>query len=174
MPGVAQRAHQPSRQGADVGAPVPADLGLVAHAAERHAHELASGGAGDRLADRGLAGARRADQREDRPGLRVGLDTAVLAQLAHRQVLGDAVLDVLQDPRGRRRAPRAPPPDPGAPQSACSTAINGAAGRHHWFGWSCAANPTPKWMPFSATPTSGSPKWSPCERFSWAEAWPKT
>ena len=75
---------------------MPADLRLVAHAAKRHAHELASGGAGDRLADRGLAGARGPDQREDRPGLGVGLDAAILAQLAHGQVLGDAVLDVLE------------------------------------------------------------------------------
>ena len=36
-------------QRADVGAPVAADLGLVAHAAERQAHELASGGPGDAL-----------------------------------------------------------------------------------------------------------------------------
>ena len=33
---------------------------------------------------------------EDRARLRVGLDVAVLAQLAHGEVLGDAVLDVLQ------------------------------------------------------------------------------
>ena len=38
----------------------------------------------------------RPDQREDRARLGVGLDAAVLAQLAHGQVLGDAVLDVLQ------------------------------------------------------------------------------
>jgi hypothetical protein len=75
---------------------VPADLGLVAHAAERHAHELASCGTRDRLADRGLAGAGRADQGEDRARLGVGLDASVLAQLAHGQVLGDTVLDVLE------------------------------------------------------------------------------
>jgi hypothetical protein len=75
---------------------VPADLGLVAHAAQRHAHELATERPCDRLADRGLAGAGRPDQRQDRARLRVGLDAAVLAQLAHGQVLGDAVLDVLQ------------------------------------------------------------------------------
>ena len=75
---------------------MPADLGLVAHAAERHAHELAAGGTRDRLADRGLAGARGADQGQYGPGLGVGLDAAILAQLAHREVLGDAVLDVLQ------------------------------------------------------------------------------
>ena len=37
-----------------------------------------------------------ADQGQDRAGLGVGLDAAVGAQLAHRQVLGHAVLDVLQ------------------------------------------------------------------------------
>ena len=73
-----------------------ADLGLVAHAAQRHAHELAAGGAGDRLADRGLAGAGRPDQGEDRAGALVLLDAAVLPQLAHGQVLGDPVLDVLE------------------------------------------------------------------------------
>ena len=40
-PGVAQRADEPAGQRADVRAPVAADLGLVADAAERHAHELA-------------------------------------------------------------------------------------------------------------------------------------
>ena len=94
--GVAQRPDQAAGERSDVGAPVPADLRLVAHAAERHAHELASGGAGDRLADRGLAGAWRSDQGEDGPGLGVGLYPSVGAQLAHGQVLGDAVLDVLQ------------------------------------------------------------------------------
>ena len=34
---------------------MPADLRLVAHAAERHAHELAARGIGDRHAERGLA-----------------------------------------------------------------------------------------------------------------------
>ena len=94
--GVPESPDQASGQRADVGAPVPADLGLIAHAAERHAHELAPGGAGDRLADRGLAGSRRADQRQDGPRLGVGLDATVCAQLAHGQVLGDAVLDVLE------------------------------------------------------------------------------
>ncbi len=96
VPGVAQSSHEPSRQCSDVGASVPADLGLVAHPAERHAHELTTGSTSYRLADRGLAGAWGADQREDRPGLRVGLDAAVLAQLAHSQVLGDAVLHIFE------------------------------------------------------------------------------
>ena len=95
-PGVAQRAHEAARQRADVGAAVAADLGLVADAAERHAHELAAHGAGDRLADRGLAGAGRADQRQDRAGALVGLDAALLAQLRDGEVLDDAVLDVVE------------------------------------------------------------------------------
>ena len=45
-PGVAQGADEPARQRADVGAAVAADLGLVADAAERHAHELAPGARG--------------------------------------------------------------------------------------------------------------------------------
>ncbi len=66
-----------------------ADLGLVAHAAERDADELAPHGARDRAAERGLAGARRADEAQDR-ALRVVL------QLAHREELEDAVLDLLE------------------------------------------------------------------------------
>ena len=53
-------------QRADVGAPVAADLGLVADAAERDADELAPERARDRLAERGLADAGRADEAEDR------------------------------------------------------------------------------------------------------------
>ncbi len=66
-----------------------ADLGLVAHAAERHAHELAAGGARDRLAERGLADARRADEAEDRP-------LQLADQALHRQVLEDALLHLLE------------------------------------------------------------------------------
>ena len=55
--------------GADVGAAVAADLGLVAHAAEGDADELAAEGAGDRLAERRLADAGRADEGEDGAGL---------------------------------------------------------------------------------------------------------
>ena len=73
--GVAQGADDPSRQGADVGAAVAADLGLVVEAAEGDADELAPEGAGDRLADRGLAGAGRPDQGQDRAvGAAVVLD----------------------------------------------------------------------------------------------------
>jgi hypothetical protein len=74
---------------ADVGAAVAADLGLVAHAAQRHAHELAAGGAGHALAQRGLAHARRAHQAQDG---RLDLVDALL----HREVFEDAVLDLVQ------------------------------------------------------------------------------
>ena len=94
--GVAKRPHQAARQSPDVGTPVTADLSLVTDAAQRHADELTACGARDRFADRGLARARRSDQREDRTGAWVGFDTAILAQLAHRQILGHTVLDVLE------------------------------------------------------------------------------
>ena len=122
VPGVAQGADQPARQRADVGAPVAADLGLVAHAAERHADELATRGARDRLADRRLARAGRADQREDRAGALVLLDAALLAQLADGDVLDDPVLDVLEARRGRRRAPHARGRGRAARRTSCPTA----------------------------------------------------
>jgi hypothetical protein len=95
-PGVAQCTHEPARQCADIGAAVAADLGFVAHTAERHAHELAIERAGDRLADRRLAGPWRPDQRQDRAGALVLGNAAFLPQLAHRQVLDDPLLDVVE------------------------------------------------------------------------------
>ena len=65
--GLLQRLHDAAGNRADVGAAVAADLGLVAHAAERDAHELAVHRARDRLAERRLADAGRADEAEDRP-----------------------------------------------------------------------------------------------------------
>src|SRR4029079_12436709 len=93
---VAQREERWARRGADVRAPVAADLGLVAHAAERHADELAVERAGDRLADRRLAGAGRADQGEDRAGPLVLLDAALLAQLPDGEILDDALLHIVE------------------------------------------------------------------------------
>ena len=74
---------------ADVGAAMAADLRLVAHAAEGEADELAAGGAGDRLRQRGLADAGRSDEAEDR-ALRL------LDELAHGEELEDALLDLLE------------------------------------------------------------------------------
>ena len=67
-----------------------ADLGLVAHAAERHAHELAADGAGDRPAEAGLADARGPDEAEDRRPCSRSLE------LAHGEELEDALLDLLE------------------------------------------------------------------------------
>jgi hypothetical protein len=66
-----------------------ADLRLVAHAAERHAHELPIRRAGDRLPQRSLADAGGADQAQDR---RLELVDALL----HGQVLDDPLLDLLE------------------------------------------------------------------------------
>ena len=66
-----------------------ADLRLVAHAAERDAHELAVHRARDRLAERRLADAGRPDEAENRP-LHVPLE------LAHGEVFDDAFLDLVE------------------------------------------------------------------------------
>ena len=63
-----------------------ANLRLVAHAAHRDAIELAPDRLADRFAERRLAGARRADEAEDR-AVRIAA-----AQLAHGEVLDDALL----------------------------------------------------------------------------------
>ena len=65
-PGLAHALDDVARQRADVGAPVAADLRLVVHAAQAHAHELAPGRLRDALAERGLADAGRADEAQDR------------------------------------------------------------------------------------------------------------
>jgi hypothetical protein len=64
-----------------------ADLGLVADAAQAHAHELAPERAGDAPAERGLADARRARETEDRA-------LELPDQRQHRDVVEDAFLDL--------------------------------------------------------------------------------
>ena len=99
-------------QRADVRAPVAADVRLVARAAERDAHVLASHRAGDGLRDRRLPGAGRADEEQDRAvlqdpvvvlaarlraGRRLRRRSALpLPQLADRQELEDPLLHVLE------------------------------------------------------------------------------
>ena len=78
-----------------------ANLGLVPNAAERHPGQLSAKRVGDRLRQARLADTRRADKAEDRLSrlrrLRLTrLGRGLLLQLAHRQVLEDAVLDLLQ------------------------------------------------------------------------------
>ncbi len=50
-PGLDDRPSDPARAGAHVGAPVPADLGLVTDAAERDPMELTAQRLGDGLAE---------------------------------------------------------------------------------------------------------------------------
>ena len=87
--GLLQRLDDAAGDRADVGAAVAADLGLVAHAAERDAHELPLHRPRDRLAERRLADAGRADEAEDRP-------LHVAFQLADGEVLDDAFLDLVE------------------------------------------------------------------------------
>ena len=76
--------------GADVGAAVAADLGLVAHPTEGHAYELAAEGAGDGLPERGLAGAGRAREAED------GAAGIAAAQFDNGEEVENAALDLVE------------------------------------------------------------------------------
>ncbi|EAU45983.1 hypothetical protein R2601_26956 [Salipiger bermudensis HTCC2601] len=87
--GLLQRLDDLARHRADIGPAVTADLGLVAHATQRDADELAPGGLGHRLAERGLTDTRRADETEDRA-------LELLAARLHREILDDAFLDLLE------------------------------------------------------------------------------
>jgi len=74
---IAQSLDDSTRQRADVSAAMPANLGLVADAAERQAHEFAAECSSDRLAERSFAGARRTDEAQDRSlGVVLSLRTA--------------------------------------------------------------------------------------------------
>jgi hypothetical protein len=77
---------------------VPSDLRLVAHPAQGHPDEGAPEGAGHRLAQGGLAHPWRADQRQDGTGPATAdrRQAALGLQLAHGQVLEDAVLHVVE------------------------------------------------------------------------------
>ncbi len=89
-PGSFHRLEDAAGQGADVGSAVTADFGLIPHAAERDAHEFAPQRFGDRLSERGLAGAGRTDEAQDR------LAFLLRFQRAHGDVFQDAVLGFLQ------------------------------------------------------------------------------
>ncbi len=79
----------PPRQGADIGAAVAPDFGLVPHAPQGDAHELAPHGPGDGLPERGLAHSRRPHETEDGA-------FHLLVEFADAQVLEDAVFDLFQ------------------------------------------------------------------------------
>ena len=78
-----------ARERPDVRAAVAANLGLVAHAAERQPDELAIHRASDGLGERRLADSRRSGEGQDR-----GL--GLLDERADRQELEDAFLDLLE------------------------------------------------------------------------------
>src|SRR6267143_5822374 len=88
-PGPLHGLDDPPGHRPDVGAPVPADLRLVANPAERHTYEFPPERAGDGLAERRLADARGPHEAEDRT-----LEAA--GELEHRQVLDDPLLDLLE------------------------------------------------------------------------------
>ncbi len=104
----AQALDDAAGHGADVGAAEAPDLRLVPDAAQGHAHELATHGSGDADAQAGLAHSGRPHEAEDHafplpadlvPQILLFLRRFTLAlgpQLAHGQVLQDALLDLLQ------------------------------------------------------------------------------
>src|SRR5690606_9021288 len=63
--GLLEALDELARERADVRAAMTANFGLVTHAAEREAHELAPRGAGDAARDAGLADTRRPDEAQD-------------------------------------------------------------------------------------------------------------
>src|SRR5207253_4953729 len=77
--------NDPARERPNVSATMPANLRLVAHAAERNAGELPAQCIAYALAQRGFAYARRADQAKNRP-------LQFVLQLDDRQELQQAVL----------------------------------------------------------------------------------
>ncbi len=87
--GVFDRLEELAGHGADVGAPVALDLGLVADAADREAIEAPAECIGDGVPDRGLADTGRADQQDDGAG-----DLALVD--ANGQEFQDAFLHILQ------------------------------------------------------------------------------
>ncbi len=78
-----------SGQGADVGAAMAADFGLVVDAAERQPDELAAERARDGLTERGLADTRRSNEAKDRP-LHVGLEPT------HGKIIKNAIFYLLE------------------------------------------------------------------------------
>ena len=87
---VAQGADDRSGHGPDVRAPVAADLGLVADAADRDPDELAPEGLRDRLAEGRLPDPGRPHEAEDRAR------EVALLELRDREVLDDPLLDLVQ------------------------------------------------------------------------------
>ena len=101
----AQGLQDASRHGSDVGAAMAADLGLIAHASQGDANELAFHGTRNRLPQRGLANTGRTDKAQDHAfpltadqvlGRLGFFILALQAQFSDGQELQDAFLDILQ------------------------------------------------------------------------------
>ena len=75
--------------GADVGAPMAANLGLVVDAAEREPHKFAASRFGDRHSQRSFAHARRPCETKDRA-------LGIFHELTHGEKLKNALLDLFQ------------------------------------------------------------------------------
>src|SRR5580658_7002 len=76
-------------QGADIGAAMAADFGLVAHSAKRHADEFSTRGLGDRHTQRSLAHTRRSDEAKNRT-------LGIFHQLPYGEKFENAFLDLFQ------------------------------------------------------------------------------
>ncbi len=88
-PDLANLLNDSARQRADVSPTVAAYVRFVPYPADGHANELAAQRPCDRSAQRRLAHSRRTGKAENRP-------TPGRVELAHREVLKDALLDLVQ------------------------------------------------------------------------------
>ena len=87
--GLFHALNHAARERTDIGPAMAADLRFIAHAAQADADELAPQRAGDRLAQRGLADARRADETEDRA-------LHLFFQLSDGEILENAFFDFFE------------------------------------------------------------------------------
>ncbi len=166
--GLAHRPDDPAGQRADVGAPVAADLGLVADAAERDPDELAAR-APARRTRRGWS----CRPREGRPGRapRRSRDRRPRCRLRARRAgcapPGTPGCGPSRRPgrRGRRRAPPGPRPGRCCPRYACSTASPARCparcgsspppGRRRWPAPACRPR---AWPPRGPSPAGRRPR----------------
>ena len=81
--------HDAAGHGPDIGAPMAADIRLVAHAAQADTHILALQGTGDAAADAGLAGAGGPDKEQNGAGL-------FALEIHDGNLFHDPALDLLQ------------------------------------------------------------------------------
>lgn len=100
-----QGLQDATRQGPNICAPVAADFGFIADAAQRYPHEFAPHGPGDRAAQGGFAYAWRTHKAKDDAFtdfadiiLRLVLQLlgTLAAQLPHCQIFQDTFFDVVQ------------------------------------------------------------------------------